>query len=154
MSDCIIRKCWRLQLECLRNLSVLVVFKQLGINDTVRVTMSLNEVDNLLVNLIHIQSSIKNLTLIDAIYTIHKHFHLLLIEDFKLPQIDWRNDIVYGSHISFAVLFYNTVQNAFMFQHVKLPAKIDPGNTIGFGLMFYNWTLYDIRLITLTSSIV
>ena len=46
----------------------------LGINDTVWVTMSLNEIDNLLVDLIHIKSFINNLTLIDAIliYTIDR----------------------------------------------------------------------------------
>ena len=98
----------------------------LGINDTVWVTISLNEVDNLLVDLIHIQSSINNRTLIDAIFNLYnrqKHFHLLLIEDSKLPQIDWKIDIVHGSHISFAALFYNTVQDAFTIQHVKLPAR-------------------------------
>ena len=85
----------------------------LGINDTVWVTMSLNEVGNLLVDLIQIKSSINNLTLIDAIFNLYnrqKHFHLLLIEDFKLPQIDWKIDIiVHGSHISFAALFYTGV---------------------------------------------
>ena len=65
--------------------------------------MSLNEVDNLLVDLIHIQYSINNMTLIDAFYNLYnrkKHFHLLLIEDYKLPQIDWKINIVHGSHIS------------------------------------------------------
>ena len=60
----------------------------LGINDTIWVTMALNEADNLLVDLLHIQSSINNLTLINAIFNLYnrqKHFHLLLIEYFNFP---------------------------------------------------------------------
>ena len=50
-------------------------------------------------------------------------YFFFYVRDFNLPQIDWNNDIVHGSDNSYAALFYNTVQDAYMTQHVKQPTR-------------------------------
>ena len=54
--------------------------------------------------------------------------HLLIAGDFNLPGIDWENDYIEHNE-DHLTEFINSVQNCFLFQHVKFPTRYRPGET-------------------------
>ena len=50
--------------------------------------------------------------------------HLLLMEDFNFPEIDWINNRVKGSQESEPQRFYDLLQDEFLVQHVCKPTRV------------------------------
>ena len=69
-----------------------------------------------------IENSTKEIEDIINIASGKKTSHLLIVEDFNLPGIDWEYDYV-GSNQKHLIEFVNTIQNCFLFQHVKSPTR-------------------------------
>ena len=53
--------------------------------------------------------------------------HLLIVGDFNLPQIDWKNNICRAPESHFSHQFFSTVQDTFLFQHVSEPTRFREG---------------------------
>ena len=53
--------------------------------------------------------------------------HLLIVGDFNLPQIDWRQNLCMTSESHYAAKFFSAVQDAYLFQHVKEPTRFRDG---------------------------
>ena len=53
--------------------------------------------------------------------------HLLIVGDFNLPQIDWKNNICRAPEQHYASRFFSAVQDLFLFQHVTEPTRFRHG---------------------------
>ena len=53
--------------------------------------------------------------------------HLLIVGDFNLPQIDWRQNLCRTSESHYAAKFFSAVQDAYLFQHVNEPTRFREG---------------------------
>ena len=52
---------------------------------------------------------------------------LLLMGDFNYGQIDWKAGLVRGSEHSDAAMFFETIQDLFLYQHVNFPTRFREG---------------------------
>ena len=87
----------------------------------------------------NLQESVEQLDHIFQESTNMPYSHLLVTGDFNLPQINW--DLGYSSasekHPSHC--FIDTVQNCCLFQHVRCPTRVKPGETLSLlDLVFTN----------------
>ena len=100
----------------------------LGIQESVWCLVTLSGTATLLVGLVYrsLNSTAENnekiLHVIHNLYRLQKFSHLLLIGDFNLPDINW-NDYSCPSDLSLSTRFLDTVQDAFLIQHVDTPTR-------------------------------
>ena len=53
--------------------------------------------------------------------------HLLIVGDFNLPQIDWRDNLCRAPEQHYASRFFSAMQDLFLFQHVTEPTRFRHG---------------------------
>ena len=63
--------------------------------------------------------------------------HTLLIGDFNFPEINWINCQVTASDSHPASVFYDIVQDLYLFQHVDFPTRYREGQNLGTGPYTY-----------------
>ena len=105
------------------------IINDIEVSDTMWCQVKLNNNDKLLVGLCYrstSSSAVNNHKMFEqlrAIVEVRGITHLLIMGDFNFPEIDWNNYSVSSGPSSDPQVFFDLMQDLFMFQHVTKPTR-------------------------------
>ena len=101
----------------------------LEIEDSMWISVKLNVKDTLLAGIVYRtqqSSDENNIKIIDTVKHIPEtqgYTHILLMGDYNFPEIKWEENTVSGSEQSTAATFFDTTQDAYLYQHIVRPTR-------------------------------